>query len=398
MTTTTSRLRGEGGSAIVTALLVTSLFLIAGITVLGTVDVQQGETRRERNRESSFQLAEGVLNTQIYRLSQQWPGQADGAFPATCTAGSATPQCPSSQALRAGFKNVDYGTWTDTRWTTQVRDNGPGAERYYSDAVAAAQSAYDANGDNKLWVRAQAVVRGRPRTLVALVKAENLSSRFTPNKTLVAGYFATTNSGNKVIINNGASGEVWVRCQNLPSRVGRCADYDAGKGQVSPARIYQDPNYPRGMTVESLDSVRAQAQAQGNYYQGCAPSLQGDKPGEVVFMEDAVNCRYNGNDDYNTRAAPGAVVIAQGTIQVLGNATFHGIIYHANVTDSNAILVDLGGNNQIVGGIVIDGPGGVFAGSSKENLVHDPNAGNALKTFGTVGIVQNSFREITATG
>ena len=29
--------------------------------------------------------------------------------------------------------------------------------------------------------------------------------------------------------------------------------------------------------------------------------------------------------------------------------------------------------------------------------MHDRNAGNALETFGTAGIVQNTFREIDAT-
>jgi hypothetical protein len=58
--------------------------------------------------------------------------------------------------------------------------------------------------------------------------------------------------------------------------------------------------------------------------------------------------------------------------------------------------VDLEGNVSIQGAIVIDGPGGLYAGSSKVNLVWDPNVFNNLKAFGTASIVQNTFREISA--
>ena len=44
---------------------------------------------------------------------------------------------------------------------------------------------------------------------------------------------------------------------------------------------------------------------------------------------------------------------------------------------------------------MIDGAGGLTVGSSKENLVYDPNTLASLKAFGTAGIVQNTFREIT---
>ena len=50
---------------------------------------------------------------------------------------------------------------------------------------------------------------------------------------------------------------------------------------------------------------------------------------------------------------------------------------------------------SVFGSIVIDGPGGLSAGSSKVNLVYDPNVFNGFKAFGTAGIVQNTFREIT---
>ena len=80
-----------------------------------------------------------------------------------------------------------------------------------------------------------------------------------------------------------------------------------------------------------------------------------------------------------------------------GTATFYGVIYHANVDESSDMLVTLTGNISVYGSIVIDGAGGLSAGSSKVNLVYNPNAFAGLKAFGTAGIVQNTFREIQGT-
>ena len=118
---------------------------------------------------------------------------------------------------------------------------------------------------------------------------------------------------------------------------------------------------------------------------------------EMVFIEDAgTNCIFNGNSDYNTAAKPGYVVVAKGQLQINGTATFYGVIYHANVDNSSGKLIVLGGDVSINGSIVIDGNGGLVAGSSKVNLIWDPNVFNNLRAFGTASIVQNTFREINA--
>ena len=116
-------------------------------------------------------------------------------------------------------------------------------------------------------------------------------------------------------------------------------------------------------------------------------------------MENADACQYNGNAVYNTVQKPGYVVIARGTIaKTNGTADFHGIIYHANLDNLTTDVITLTGNISIFGSIVIDGPGGLSAGSSKVNLVYDPNVLSGFRAFGTAGIVQNTFREITPTG
>jgi hypothetical protein len=264
---------------------------------------------------------------------------------------------------------------------------------------------YDANDDGYVWVRATSVVAGHRRTLVALVKAEKTTVNFSRH-TLVAGWFTTTNNGNKVIIDNSGGfsppSEAVVRCAaagTVPPVAG-CAQYQAGKGQLSPERVTFDPNQPNAVTTDALDSLREAAQADGNYYAAgtCPSTLQGNQPGETVFIEDASSCSpFNGNSDYNTAAKPGWLIIGKGQITINGTATFWGVIYHANLDNvSSPARVSLGGSVSINGAIVVDGNGGIDAGSSKVNLVWNPNVFNNLEAFGTAGIVQNTFREITA--
>src|SRR5690606_17983306 len=109
-----------------------------------------------------------------------------------------------------------------------------------------------------------------------------------PRATLVAGHFKTSNSGNKVIIdtnglaNEYSPGDIIVRCSTSDPN---CAQYDSKKGQVEPATVKSDPQQPSAVTPEALEALRERARSDGNYYTGCAPSLMGDQPGEVVFME-----------------------------------------------------------------------------------------------------------------
>jgi Tfp pilus assembly protein PilX len=393
----TRRLTDERGSTLVTAMLVMFVLLAFGMSIAAFTDSDQRDSRRERERESSFHVTEGVLNAQIYQLSSRWPSATtETPYPASCTASSTAADCPNGTAVQGNFTTVDQVG--GTQWVTQVRDNGGASPNFWSDALLTTQPSYDANDDNFLWVRASGIVRGRPRALVALVEAENVALNF-PRAALVSGHFETSNNGNKVIIDtNGTSnefpaGDIIVRCT---LGTAGCADYDANKGQIQPNTVRSNLEQPRAVSLEGLDQLRERARSEGNYYTGCAPSLQGDQPGEMVFMEYADNCQYNGNAVYNTADKPGYVVIARGNIaKTNGTADFYGIIYHANLDNVTGNVITLTGNISVFGSIVIDGPAGLSAGSSKVNLVYDPNVFSGFKAFGTAGIVQNTFREIT---
>jgi hypothetical protein len=91
--------------------------------------------------------------------------------------------------------------------------------------------------------------------------------------------------------------------------------------------------------------------------------------------------------------------------------TYYGVIYNINGSDKQPAQPSLQSSDTVVeiknaciyGSIVIDGPGGLEIGSNNGanycngNMQYDANVANRLRAFGTAGIVQNSFREISAT-
>jgi Tfp pilus assembly protein PilX len=140
----------QDGSALVTALLVMSLFMSLGVATLSLVDVQQKESGRERVRESAFALSEGVLNSQIYLLSRQWPGVAAQAYVGQCTvATSANARCPDNATMQTGFTGSDYAA--GMTWTTEVRDNTltgtTATANFYDDDAVRLQPQWDSNRD-----------------------------------------------------------------------------------------------------------------------------------------------------------------------------------------------------------------------------------------------------------
>jgi hypothetical protein len=92
------------------------------------------------------------------------------------------------------------------------------------------------------------------------------------------------------------------------------------------------------------------------------------------------------------------VIVNHGTLSLGGNIKYYGIIYSANGNASPANtgnVVSLTGTATIQGAILVEGPGGVLAGSSKINIVFDPNALSSVYGFSdSAAIAQNSYREL----
>lgn len=407
--------RNEDGSILVIAIVLMTVLVAVGMSSFAFVDMGQRRAKEQRVRETSLNLTEGVLYAQGFALAQTWPGTAAaGATIPDCTSATVQALCPNPNNLAAGnssnpaaanFSNVD-ARGANVTWTTHIRDNGgPLADAFVYPRLddpqsgtnvktgaaytCAAPCKWDANGDLKLWVQARAVIGGQIRNVVALLKREQFSEPF-PRNGVTAGSFEVTNSGNKTIIDSTGS-QVVVRCE---SSAATCTDFDATKDQVLPATIVRDHTTPPAMTAAQIARFKAAAQSASTYYTSCPTSYTGN----VVFVDlpsSAIECQDDNNAVYNSQTSPGIVIFPRGRFQIKG--TFYGIVYMVNEQQSSSTVLTLAANSHVVGSVAIDGPGRLTAGQSSgilTTITYDPNAGNGLATYGTTGLVQNTWREL----
>jgi Tfp pilus assembly protein PilX len=385
-----SALRREDGWALVTAIAVMALMSTLGLAIYAYSDGQTQQSALDRVSESSFNLAEGSLSAQVFRLSRQWPGTAGGAFPDTCSQASTGTKCPDASAMWRNFDQPDYAA--DAGWVTTVRDNGGPSSSFYDEELTNAEPRWDANDDGRLWVRAQSLVRGQRRTLVALVRVEEVLEQF-PRNVITAGRFGTTNNGKKVIVDTKGPGAqavpLAVRCKKINPG---CLDYDPAKGQVWPDTTQDDYGGGAALDEDALERFRARARASGTYYANGCPS---NPSGEVVVVENG-DCSYSNSTGAccNSVASPGLLIIVNGTLSLTGNITFYGIVYMRNAQGSSGDVVSIGGTAAIQGAVAIDGGGRLSAGSSKANLIWDERVFTVMKSYGSAGIIQNTWREI----
>jgi hypothetical protein len=404
------RIESERGSALVIAMFAIALMLMIGLATYSFVDTEQTQARKQHVGESSFRLANGALNEQMFQLGSTWPNTAAKAYPSSCTTTATASPCPDAAALSQSFTGPEYGASTCSNgatngWRTFVRDNGGGATSYYDPAVVPSQPSYDANGDGSMWVRSEATAQCRTRITVALVRLSRVPLPF-PRNVLTANWISLRNVGRKVLVDtlgtyaqppsarppkNAQPGGVAARCVGAPTP---CVNYDPSKGQISPDTTQVNTGGSSStLTDDQIDGLRLQAQTAvpPSYYPSgtCPPSLTGP----LVFVEDLTNCGgYSGGNSANT---PGVLVFMRGTLSLTGNAVFYGIVYAGNKQNSTGAVVSLNGTSAIQGSIVVDGPGGVVAGSSRTNVVFDPRAFSLLQALANATMVPNTWRQLS---
>jgi hypothetical protein len=401
----------ERGNGVVTAVLVIMIMLSIGAAALARVDGQTAQSRNERHAESTFNLAEGALSQQIFILGRRGTGTSTNQHPPVCgPTTAANTFCPDTTRLAL---NYDQATQNDfdpaqTTWRTWVRDNASAAgatpDTFWTDALlgdpatgVGGRPRYDQNGDKLMWVRAQARVRGRQRAIVGLIRIEPRPVTL-PAYAILSGTFATTNNGNhsaQIVDTNGGLG-VAVRCgpSNGSGPMPNCLKYEQNKGQIQPDVTRTGWPETTTLSEDDLDALIDVAEANGTYYTSKPASLSGD----VVVLDPGGSneWKYTGNTQFNSPSNPGMVILLSGKLELSGTVNYYGLIYHANLSNSaDGDLVKVHGNSQLAGGVIVDGKGGVEAGSSgKLNIKFDPNAFNDINAFGTAGVVQNTWREI----
>ena len=435
------RFRSEEGWVLVTSMLVLVLMLAMGAAALGLADQGTSDTRQQRGRESALALDEGVLHAQGFVLASKWPTAAD-PYPASCTELDlpTNAECPNRLTLSraqggasANFQDVDH--LTDAVWKTKVRDNGGAWLNSSYDALKAdlAQTGcpltpctYDANEDKRMWVQSRSVVRGKARNVVALLQLEELAEA-VPQAGVVAGGIDVSNNGNHggTPIIDASGSQVIVRCNPATTNPSSaCVDYV--NGQISPAPV--TGAQPNLMTAEQLARMKARAITDGRYYPGCPTknaSNKYDLNGQVVWVENCYSSPNIANNNVtvnctapsgmsgkcvNTVAKPGILIWHCGASDLQSSFTYIGVWYMANNSDgtcpspgalgdgtcnnANDFVMHTNGGFGVWGALNIDGQGCLDVGSNGLQVKYDANAFGGIKSYGTVGLVQNTWREL----
>jgi hypothetical protein len=404
-----TKLAEERGNVLVTAILLMAIMLSVGLAIASTVDTQTKQSRVERERESTFNLAEAALSAQTFILGRRGTGTATNPYPAGgCPDPGASLFCPSTTNLMKSYtgdaSQVDFGT--DTTWRTDVLDDADAAGnpvRFWKDSYLTIPTwpRYDKDNNRHVWVRSEARVRGHLRAIVAWVKIEDRIVSF-PRYTVLSGFLQGDNAGGhggRPLVNSTGSLGVAVRCNQPPQS--NCIDLNPTKGpQLQPPGNFQ-LNYANSTAIggDDLTALEDMAHANGTWYATCPPNPNGD----VVYIKNAGDCEYNDSTPpalgqvkcCNSAANPGLLVLERGRLEISGNIEFWGVVYHANLDNSNdPRLVETSGTSALRGGVLVDGNGGVYAGSSGDNIVYNAFSFDDIKAVGTAGVVQNTWREI----
>jgi Tfp pilus assembly protein PilX len=421
-----TRLRSESGSALVAAVIVLMVIMLLGAVAIQYADSQSHETASERAGEAAFNLAESAQEAEVRLLWSSWPATSASAWPVCTQSSASSASCPEA-AIAEGYNTTYAGTvYTSPTWSVQVIDDnvsGVSDGNYYSDSILtnSGLAHYDGNADNKMWVRASATVGGQTRTVVGLVTRQSYVVDL-PQNVLTAGGVQTGNNGNKIIIEakdskSGLTGTVDLRCTpagGSPTWRDSCAGWDPSHGQLDPSSAYQinyvDPITPfQAVSSGTIEALRQSAAYGNTYYPAgqCPPEYTAG----VLFIENA-NCSYSGNGTtWNSDSAPGAIVVASGTLTFSG-VNFYGVVYmldgqgtapasgECTSTQQNSVFT-VKGSADIHGGLFIDKCGTATvgdSGNSNLNLQYDTAAFGGLRVYQQPALALSTFRIIGNNG
>ncbi len=423
----------------VAAVVLLTVIMGLGLGLLLFADNQQKASARQQASEAAFNVAEAALNAQVGQLSRKWPfkeqprteAEAVAEMPRVCTAtGTSTEanDCPNPTDLKLDPNTSSttcpgtdaWGQPLSNQWTTYVRQE-VGTNSLFNSTEVQPRLSYAESEAGGLWVRSVGVVQCHPVAVVTLVT--RLSVILSPPVDAIAGnWFKVTNSGKKVIINREGEGQpapVSMRCESPP--LAGCEQYEGGeKEQVSPPIEGHSTTASTTLTSSQLATIKSEAQAYGKLYSSTAPyhcptsmsELEGVKLSTgartPVYIEGCGKLTIAANGEANCTPSkplapesPGFLVIANGTFEMSGNSTYCGVIYAANLENLNEAVVKLQGGTVVVGGIIVDGAGGIEFGSSGQggnpaNLVFDSLAFHNLNISAGAAATRNSFRILPA--
>ena len=308
------RIADEQGWVLISATILTLIMLSIALVAAGMIDNGTKRTREQRERESALNVDEGVLYAQSLVLHDgvaerrgDRPGHGQPAvLPRNLhVVRRGRPPLPERGQPRRGELCQP--------WHDRLPERRPAQERHLEDEGArqrrragarvrprrrrtsrrpAAPSrpactpttacTYDANKDRELWVQSQAIVRGKPRNVVARLRLEQLAES-VPRSAVTSGAVKITNNGNHggTPIIDATGSQVIVRCANPANN--SCADFQPG--QIKPGAPQSDADGPEPDVRRAAPALQAARDHRRPLLRGLPGRPRGTSPGTVVWVE-----------------------------------------------------------------------------------------------------------------
>ena len=369
------------------------VMLALGLALLAIVDTQANESSAEVTRDRAFNLAESVLTSEAFILGRNWPDAAPSPNPACSassggfgdTIGSSATPSPTTARLRpnlnAGYTDAAYAG--ATRQVNLCDDDGT---RVWNDTLLN-NATWDANHNNKLWVRTQSTVAGKTRALVGLVTVRHVPA-LNAKYGLVSGSIAEhlgpatsaiTNTAVLSALKTGlintnppvredaahpvpASGVTGLRCGLLDNvdevkpcitgAIGALSAVPAVNALITQNRFEQFPT-TESTSRHAIGQMRTQALRTGGYVAAVAggasaagapacAGLPASDPTTVVFIEKIGTGDEYCSIDVSTSKTYKALVIGSGRVVIRGSNT----ITAYSTTTSNRLTAVVYALNQ----------------------------------------------------
>ena len=379
-----TRQRERGAGLVVIMGVIAALAISAATLVAFTVNVQHN-TSDTRMRTKSFTVCEAGLDAGMSLLGHHWPTSAS-VIPTFDTTGF------RDRFSTTEFPNPSSGSFITVDWYDNLTPIGA-AIRYDSQSPP----------DGRMWMVSQANVGSRSTRVLSLVELTWMTMALPRGIPLWAGGDLLSNGqGNNPKIEievpppPNESGEVIVTVQvggeiEQPSVTGPGITQTIGPDDISPL----EQVFPQAL----VDALKSTAQANGRYFTSLTAaeassadavwSPTGGISGLTVIEPPvAGEVRITGNEDVNTEAEPGILLVLGGSGLVWGgNAQFYGVIYTEGQMDT------ANGTSDIHGMVVTNNTEDM---RGTPNILYNDNAiANLDHRFPSmVRRVPNTWREI----
>jgi type II secretory pathway pseudopilin PulG len=404
----------QRGSSLLMLIGVIAVLAILSATLVALIVNAQANSARDRQSTRVFNATEAAVDDALSILAARWP-----------TTVELTPQFDES-AFKSRFLDGGLaGQYGDLRVQVSFYDDAIGEDAEGTsydtngDGIVSAGDGwtYDMNGNDRLYVEAQASSGGRATRVRALVTRDTVSFHIPrgtafytqgdmrshggsevigvdPGGEPPAGYGVVGYVGNEYLNQGSTSYDARVSVYvgnyignpaSMPPNVSVSTDIPAVDGMLDPRII----DYLE--MVSKPDNYYTDPDDVSDHY--TTPTATNPDPDDLtglVFIESAELAKYQVLGTFNSEDDPGILVVRGGSLELDGGGEYYGIIY----VEGGA--ADLG--NVIVHGAVICAGGAASELGGAQTIRYNDRVWMALNEEVTLAakLVPNTWRELPA--